>query len=378
MKVAILETVKAKAGFELEFDKIIIEALRKAGHEPVMMVPEKTELDRDFGVPVYELAGGAIVSYDRVHGLKKLIYSLKREYRRIKWFDSAAQTAVREGIDAILLTTATYRYLRSLQRSKLLKSSVPVYFIFLGVNPQEKPKFLRYARKCLGHEKIKLCVTTLRDDFGSEKLPNLRLIQPPVMMPEAFVSSEDTETLKIGFFGHYRKGEKKMEWLLDIAAHEQLPPGVRFIVQLAPTTAEDEAEARQIAEKYSGCERIEFIKRKLLQDDWYEMIRSVDVMYLPYTAERYIYNWSAIYFTAIGAGKPVLTTRVLNPEVMERFHIGEIVDMDDAGRFKEQMLDFIANFEARKSAYKGELAKANAEYAKEKFIGNLLGQTKSL
>ena len=74
----------------------------------------------------------------------------------------------------------------------------------------------------------------------------------------------------------------------------------------------------------------------------------------------------------------MITTRVLNPEVMERFHIGETVDMDDAGRFKEQMLDFIANFEARKSAYKGELAKANAEYAKEKFIGNLLGQTKGL
>jgi hypothetical protein len=42
------------------------------------------------------------------------------------------------------------------------------------------------------------------------------------------------------------------------------------------------------------------------------------------------------------------------------------------------MLAFIANFEAIKSVYKEELAKANAEYAKEKFIGNLLGQTKSL
>ena len=372
MKVAILETVKAKAGFELEFDKIIIEALRKAGHEPVMMMPEKTKLDRDFDVPVYELAGGAIVSYDRVHGLKKLIYSLKREYRRVKWFDSAAQTAAREGIDAILLTTATYRYLRSLQRSKLIRSSVPVYFIFLGVNPQEKPKFLRYARRCLGHENIKLCVTTLRNDFDGEKLPNLRLIQPPVMMPEAFVSSEDTGTLKIGFFGHYRKGEKKMEWLLDIAAYEQLPPEVRFVVQLAPTTAEDEIEASQIEEKYSGCERIEFINRKLLQDDWYEMIRSVDVMYLPYTAERYLYNWSAIYFTAIGAGKPVITTEILNPEVMEKFHIGEVVDMDDAGRFKEQMISFIDNFKAKKVAYREELEKANIEYAKEKFIRNLL------
>ena len=372
MKVAILETVKAKAGFELEFDKIIIEALRKAGHEPVMMMPEKTKLDRDFDVPVYELSGGAIVSYDRVHGLKKLIYSLKREYRRVKWFDSAAQTAVREGIDAILLTTATYRYLRSLQRSKLLESSVPVYFIFLGVNPQEKPKFLHYARKCLGHENIKLCVTTLRDDFGGEKLPNLHLIQPPVMMPEAFVSREDIGTLKIGFFGHYRKGEKKTEWLLDIAAQEQLPSEVKFVVQLAPTTAEDEIEAKQIMERYSGCERIEFINRKLLHDDWYEMIRSVDVMYLPYTAERYLYNWSAVYFTAIGAGKPVLTTKILNPEVMEKFHIGETIDMDDRENFKAQMLEFISNYSLRKAVYKREIEKANAEFAKEKFIVNLL------
>lgn len=42
MRVAILETVKASAGFELEFDCIIIEALKEAGHEPILMVPEET------------------------------------------------------------------------------------------------------------------------------------------------------------------------------------------------------------------------------------------------------------------------------------------------------------------------------------------------
>ena len=72
MRVAILETVKASAGFELEFDRIIIEALQEAGHEPVMMMPKGAVLDQDFHVPVYALSGGSIISYDGVRGLKKL------------------------------------------------------------------------------------------------------------------------------------------------------------------------------------------------------------------------------------------------------------------------------------------------------------------
>ena len=372
MRVAILETVKASAGFELEFDRIIIEALQEAGHEPVMMMPEGTILDQDFHVPVYALSGGRIISYDGVRGLKKLWYSLQREHRRVRWFDSAVDVASAERIDAILLTTATYRYLRSLKKSRLFLSKIPVYFIFLGVNPQEKPKFLAYAKRCLNAENIHLCITTLRDDFGKEIPPNVRLIKPPVMIPKDCICQAEHTPLRIGFFGHYRKGEKSIECLLEAIQTVEFERPVRFVFQLVPTMERDGQEVKTIIRKYEKDERITFHTEKLLQDDWYNAIQSVDAVILPYTAKRYLYNWSAIYFTAIGAHKPVLVTRILNPEVMAEYPLGEFLDMDDADKVKGQMVDFVNFYAEKKKEYQEALSRANETYSKKRFIEELL------
>ena len=96
MRVAILETVKADGGFELEFDHVIIETLKEEGHEPILFLPMGTELGRDLHVPVCELEGGPIVSYDGAGRLKKIWLSLQRERRRVKWFDAMAEAVVRE------------------------------------------------------------------------------------------------------------------------------------------------------------------------------------------------------------------------------------------------------------------------------------------
>lgn len=372
LRVAILETVKASAGFELEFDRIIIEALQEAGHEPVLMMPKGTVLDQDFHVPVYALSGGGIISYDGVRGLKKLWYSLQRERRRVRWFDSAVEVASAEGIDAILLTTATYRYLRSLKKSRLFLSKIPVYFIFLGVNPQEKPKFLAHAKRCLNAENIRLCITTLRDDFGKELPPNVRLIKPPVMIPKDCIWHAEHTPLRIGFFGHYRKGEKSIECLLEAIQTVEFERPVRFVFQLVPTTKRDGQEVEAIIKKHEKDDRITFRTEKLLQDDWYNAIQSVDVVILPYTAERYLYNWSAIYFTAIGAHKPVLVTRILNPEVMAQDLIGEFIDPNNDEKVRRQLADFVNFYEARKEGYKKALVHANEVYSKKTFIENLL------
>lgn len=372
MRVAILETVKASAGFELEFDRIIIEGLRSAGHEPVMMMPEGTVLDREFDVPTYYLGGGEIVSYDGVKGLKKLWYSLKREIRRVRWFDAAAETAREQGIEAILITTATYRYLRALRRSALRYSDIPVYFIFLGVNPSEKPKFLAHAHKCLPYKNIHLCITTLRDDFGAARPRNVRLIEPPVMIPDTIALQGEHDPLTIGFFGHYRRGEKNIELLLRTIEETSFTRPVRFRVQLAPTTAEDRVDVEGLATKYQSDSRLEFITTKLLGDDWYNAIAAVDALFIPYTAERYLYNWSAIYFNAIGARKVVLGTRFLNPEVMARFPIGEILDVDDAVAFRDGLKNFVDNYDANKARYQVALAEANKAFDKVNFIESIL------
>ena len=372
MRVAILETVKASAGFELEFDRIIIEALQEAGHEPVMMMPEGTVLDQEFHIPIHELSGGRIISYDGIRGLKKLWYSFQRERRRVRWFDSATEVAVAARIDAILLTTATYRYLRSLKKSRLLFSKIPVYFIFLGINPQEKPKFLARAKQCLMAENIHLCITTLRDDFGEALPSNVRLLKPPVMIPQESVCQAEHMPLRIGFFGHYRKGEKNIEWLLDAIQTANFKRTVQFVFQLVATNAQDKQDVKVIIKKYEKDGRVVFFTDKLLQDDWYNAIQSVDAMILPYMAERYLYNWSGIYFTAIGAYKPVLVTRILNPEVMAQYPIGEFLDMDDYVKVQQQIADFVNFYDEKKAGYQEALLRANEAYSKKSFIEALL------
>lgn len=373
MKVAILETVKAAAGFELEFDRIIVEALKSAGHEPVLFVPEETQLDQDFHIPIIYLTGGTIVSYDGAHGLTKLWRSLQRERRRVRWFDDAVRQAKANGIGAILLTTATYRYLRSLQKSQMRYSSVPVYFIFLGVNPEEMPKFIQRAKQSLPYKNIYLRVTTLRDDFGSSRPENVKLIPPPIMVPGVCQDLLPAQgSLKIGFFGHYRKGEKNLEWILQAVQMAHFSRPVQFVLQLAPTTAEDQQEAAKIVAAYRNHPQIRFITRNLLGDDWYNAIRQIDAVLLPYTASRYLYNWSAIYFTAIGCCKPVLVTRVLNPEVMAAYKIGAFIDIEKLAVFSQQLEGFVNSYDKKNTGYKKELQRANQCYSKQSFIKNLL------
>lgn len=44
MRVAILESIIMPAGHEVEFDRMIINELKRQGHEPVLMVPENLPL----------------------------------------------------------------------------------------------------------------------------------------------------------------------------------------------------------------------------------------------------------------------------------------------------------------------------------------------
>ena len=373
MRVAILETVKADGGFELEFDHVIIETLKEEGHEPILFLPMGTELGRDLHVPVCELEGGPIVSYDGAGRLKKIWLSLQRERRRVKWFDAMAEAVVRERADVVLLTTATYRYLRALKKSALRNSSVPVCFIFLGVNPQEMPKFLQAARSCQPYRNIHLCVTTLRDDVGVQRPDNVRLIPPPVLSLSDTMVKEEGDTLRIGFFGHYRKGEKKAAWFLRAAEEGTFTRSVHFILQAAPTRAQDQADVEALVEAYRTNSKITVLTEKLIDTAWYEAISSVDVLFLPYTAERYLYNWSALYFTAIGFHKPVITTDVLNPEIMAAFDVGECVNMDNFEAFLHGVESFVNRFSERKEHYAEQLQEAAEKYSRANFIRNLLG-----
>ena len=379
MRIAILETVKAHAGFELVFDQIIIDELKNQGHEPVLFLPENSTLDVDLGVPIEYMAGGSIVNYENIGKIHKIWRMMQREIRRIKWFNAAYAKAQNGEVDAIILTTATYRYLRSLRKSKLKNSPIPIIFIFLGVTPMEKPYFLREARKCVGYKNIKLKITSLRNDFLDIDIDNLKIITPPVLVPSSIlgeVAQQYQEPIKIGFFGHYRKGEKDIDGILHAFIKANLGGKAQLIVQAAPTSEDDAADLNKIMQKYAQESSISFIKGKLLGAKWDEALQSVDVIFLPYTAQRYLYNWSAVYFNAIGLQKTVLVTSTLNPEVLAEYDIGAEVNLHDMEIFRQQIQDFVYNYQKKIPIYESELKRANKAFGHTEFIRQLLGDIK--
>lgn len=375
MRVAILETVKTTGGFEQEFDRLIIRELQKQGHDAILYLPENSNLPVDFGIPIDYVQGGEIIDYEGASHLKKIWLSIQRERRRIKWFNSAYEKACRHEVDAIILTTATYRYLRSLHKSKLKNSPIPIIFIFLGVNPQEKPKFLKQARKCKPYSNIKLKVTTLRDDFKEDNVPNVELIKPPTLLPEGIAVNPILtykEPIRIGFFGHYRKGEKDIDGIIHAFLRCNLNHEAEFVVQAAPTGSDDQKDMDRIMRKYGKEPSVRFIKGKVFGKAWYDLLQSVDVLFLPYSNPRYLYNWSAVYFNAIALYKPVLTTAVLNPEILREYRIGREVDINNLDTLTEQMHDFLVGYKQMLSIYQENLNRVNEDFSTQIFIKNVL------
>lgn len=375
MRVAILETVKTQGGFEQEFDRLIIDELKKEGHEPVLYLPENSSLPVDFGIPIEYMSGGEIVDYEGAGKLKKIWLSIQRERRRVRWFDAAYEKACRHEVDAIVLTTATYRYLRSLHKSKLKDSPVPVIFIFLGVNPQEKPKFLKQARRCEAYKNIKLKITSLRNDFKDDHVAKIEIIPPPVLLPEGVPVTADLsyrEPVRIGFFGHYRKGEKDIDGIIQAFLDSHLQGKAELVVQAAPTGPDDAADMERIMNKYGSEPAVRFIKGKVLGKAWYDLLQSVDVLFLPYSNERYLYNWSAVYFNALALYKPVLATAVLNPEILRSYTVGQEVDLQDLGYLRQQLGQFLQSYEQMLPTYEAELKLVNHDFSTTMFLKNIL------
>ena len=322
MRVAILETVKTSGGFEQEFDRLIIRELQKQGHEPVLYLPENSSLPVDFGIPIEYMHGGEIVDYEGAGHFKKI------------WL-----------------------------------------FIFLGVNPHEKPKFLEQARKCQAYANIKLKVTTLRDDFREDNVPNVELIKPPVLLPEGVQAAPALsyrEPIRIGFFGHYRKGEKDVDGIIRAFLRCRMSDKAELVVQAAPTRAEDAEDMQRIQEKYKYEKSVRFIKGKVLGKDWYDLLKSVDVLFLPYSNPRYLYNWSAVYFNALALYKPVLVTPVVNPEVLADYEVGTEVNLKDLEQLSEQLHGFLQNYQSQLPVYERELRRANHDFSTGSFLQSLL------
>lgn len=124
--------------------------------------------------------------------------------------------------------------------------------------------------------------------------------------------------------------------------------------------------------KYGSEPAVRFIKGKVLGKAWYDLLQSVDVLFLPYSNERYLYNWSAVYFNALALYKPVLATAVLNPEILRSYTVGQEVDLQDLGHLRQQLGQFLQSYEQMLPTYEAELKLVNHDFSTTMFLKNIL------
>lgn len=374
MRVAILESIIMPAGHEVEFDRILVNEMKRQGHEPMFFVPEKFPFKVDYGVPVHELQGGEVVTYAGATWYQKLWRSVQREKRRVAWFNSAYELAKQGACDAIIIPTATYRYIKSLMRSELKNSPVPVHIIFHGINPKEQPKFEKQARRIQAYKNIHLHVITLRNDFVNSGLTNVQLVAPPVFKPvynKSNIVKDKEEPLRIGFFGQFRK-EKNLEPFIQAFIHAKFSVPVELVVQGATAKPEDTALFSSLIEKYKHTPNIVFRHENLIGKDWEDALLSVDAIAMPYAAERYRYHWGAMLFTAIGYNKPVLVSPELNPEVLAKFPIGCVIKSLAEVDIINAMQDLVDLLSTKREQTKVALEQANKAYSHEVLIRSIL------
>lgn len=368
VRIGIFENIMTPGGHEVDFDRILVEELQQRGHEVSFYVPENFEFNFDYHVPVVKL-GGEVVSYSNVRGVKKLLYAMKREYNRQKWYAQLYEAAYRKDIDALIVPTSTYRYLRALNKNILRRSNIPIIFVLHGINPKEAPKFLREAKKLLPYKNIKPVVLTFVNHIFGHKLPNIYTIYPPAYTArdiEFVPSVEKKDVLTIGFFGQYRR-EKRLRDFLEVYVKGNYTRKVRLLVQGSTMHPEDAEDFEQIIQEYKAHPEIEFLHKGLIGAEWQKALAEIDVLLMPYSAPRYLYHWGGMLFTAIGFQKPVVASNDINPEVFDKFDIGMTFKSGDMGDLQRILEMFINTYDDKVNDYAQGLAQAAKKFSPESF-----------
>nr|WP_297934988.1 hypothetical protein [uncultured Lachnoclostridium sp.] len=371
MRVAILESIVMPAGHEVEFDRILVEELKKQGHEPVFFVPEHFPFKLDYHCDVEFLEGGEAISYAGVSRLKRLWLSLKRERRRIAWLNSACEKGAAGKCDAVIVPTNSWRVMRSIRQSILKNSKIPFLFMFHGIMPKDRHRFCDGVKSLQEYPMVHLGALGLQTEFPElMDCPNFHAIMAPVYIPFDLSLTPEFHMhnpLRLGFFGQYRR-EKNLDFFLQAFIKAKFTVPVVLTVQGATATQVDSDDFERLKKEYAGYENIHFMHKNLLGIEWQKEIMDIDVMLLPYGAERYRYQPSAMLFTAIGYYKPVLQSPEMNPEILQEFDVGEAVKLDSVEVFSAQLEKFVNEFPKKQEVYRQGLIRANEKYGQDKLI----------
>ena len=371
MRIAILESIVMPAGHEVEFDRILVEELKKQGHEPVFFVPEHFPFKLDYHCDVEYIEGGEAISYAGVSRLKRLWLSLQRERRRIAWLNSACQKGADGKCDAVIVPTNSWRVMRSIRHSILKNSKVPFLFMFHGIMPKDRQRFGDGVKSLKEYPNVHLGALGLQTEFPElADCPNFHTIMAPVYIPFDLPVTPEFhvhDPLRLGFFGQYRR-EKNLDFFLQAFVKANFTIPVTLTVQGATATQVDSDDFERLRNEYANYKNIYFLHKNLLGIEWQQEIMNIDVMLLPYGAERYRYQPSAMLFTAIGYYKPVLQSPEMNPEILQEFNIGEAVKLDSVDVFSKQLEKFVNEFPEKQESYRQGLIKANEKYGQDKLI----------
>ena len=376
MRVAILESIVMPAGHEVEFDRILVEELKKQGHEPVFFVPERFPFKLDYHCDVDYLDGGEAISYAGVSRLKRLWLSMQRERRRIAWLNSACKKGAAGKCDAVIVPTNSWRVMRSIRHSILKNSKVPFLFMFHGIMPKDRQRFCDGVKSLKEYPNVHLGALGLQTEFPElSDCPNFHTIMAPIYIPFDLPVTPEFhvhDPLRLGFFGQYRR-EKNLDFFLQAFVKANFTTPVTLTVQGATATQVDSDDFERLRQAYANYKNIHFLHKNLLGIEWQQEIMNIDVMLLPYGAERYRYQPSAMLFTAIGYYKPVLQSPEMNPEILQEFDVGEAVKLDSVDVFSKQLGKFVNEFPEKQESYRQGLIKANEKYGQDKLIKRIVG-----
>lgn len=363
------------AGHEVEFDRILVEELKRQGHEPVFFVPEHFPFKLDYHCDVEYLAGGEAISYAGVGRIKRLWLSFQRERRRLAWFNSACEKAKQGYCDAIVVPTNSWRVMRSVRNSAIKNSPVPVLFLFHGIMPKDRERFCDGVKSLRAYSNIHLGALGLQTSFPElADCPNFHTVMAPVYIPFDLPVTPEFhvhEPLRLGFFGQYRR-EKNLDFFLQAFVKATFTNPVELTVQGATVMQADSDDFERLKQEYASHDNIRFLHKNLLGIEWQRELMDIDVLLLPYGAERYRYQPSAMLFTAIGYYKPVLQSPEMNPEILSEFKIGEAVKLDSVEVFSEQLEHFVNTFPQKADEYRQGLAGANEKYGQDKLIRKIM------
>ena len=186
MRVAILESIVMPAGHEVEFDRILVEEFKNQGHKPIFFVPKNYPFKFDYKTEIVYLEGGEAISYAGVGKVKKIWLSLQREQRRIAWFNDAYKKAKQGLCDAIIIPTSSWRGLRSILKSDLKESPVPVLIILHGIMPKDKSHLIDGVKACAHFKNIHIAALGLQTLSDFDELTvyrNFHTLLGPVYKP---------------------------------------------------------------------------------------------------------------------------------------------------------------------------------------------------